>query len=146
MAILVIFRLEERIAQRNRLNALHIRIRDKLRINVEKHRHIHRFARIQPLLLEAKALDLAKVRRHLSWRDRVCCDPDDVFVGLVRRGVERQRGFAGQNAHFALLRDKLPGQDVRHRAIERYTDPRVILHRLQALGRVAIQVSAAVCR
>lgn len=68
MPILIILRLEERITQGNRLYTLHVRIRHKLRINVKEHRHIHRLARIQPLLLKAKALNLTKVRCNLAWR------------------------------------------------------------------------------
>lgn len=69
MAILVIFRLEEGIAQRHCLDALHIRIRHKFGVNVEKYGHVHRLTRIQSLLLEAKALNLTEVWRYLSGRD-----------------------------------------------------------------------------
>lgn len=109
MPILIILSLEKRITQRHRLNPLHIDIRDKLRINIKKHGHIHRLARIQPLLLEAKALDLAEIRRHLAGRHRVRGHADDVLVGLVGRRVEGQRGFAGQDADFALLGHEFPG-------------------------------------
>ena len=109
MPILIIPRLKKRITQRNRLNPLHIRIHHEFRINIKKHRHIDRLPRIQPLLLEAETLDLAKVRRHLARRYAVGCDADDVFGGLVGGCVECERGFAGEDAHFALLGDEFPG-------------------------------------
>ena len=95
MPVLIILRLEKCIAQRNSLDSLHINVRHEFRIDIEENRHIHRLARIQPLLLKAKALDLAEIWRHLSRRYRVCCNPNDIFVRLVGRGVERQGGFAG---------------------------------------------------
>jgi hypothetical protein len=94
MTILVILGFEKRITQRHCLDPLHIRVHDKLGINVKEHRHIHRLARIQTLLLEAKALDLAKVRRNLARCDTVCRNANDIFAGLVGRGVESQCRFA----------------------------------------------------
>jgi hypothetical protein len=79
MSFLIIPRLEKRITQRHRLNALHIRIHNKLGVNVKEHRHIHRLARIQSLLLEAKALDLAKIWRYLAGRHAVRCHANNVF-------------------------------------------------------------------
>jgi hypothetical protein len=120
MPILVILRLEESITQRNRFNPLHIRIHNKLRVNVKENRHIHCLASIQPLLLETKALNLAKVRCHLARRHTVGCDADNVFAGLVGRSVEGERGFARQDANFALLRCEFPWQHVGHGAVEGY--------------------------
>jgi len=110
---------EKRVIQRNRLDSLHIRIRDKLGINVEEHRHIDRLASIQPLLLEAETLNLAEIRRHLRRRHAVRRNPYDIFCrALVRRSVERQRRLAGQHSHFALLWRELPRQDIGGRAGE----------------------------
>jgi hypothetical protein len=86
--ILIIPRLKKRITQRDRFNTLHIRIHDKLGINIKENRHIHRLARIQPLLLKTKTLYLAEIRRHLARRHAVGCDADDVFGGLVGCRVE----------------------------------------------------------
>ena len=80
MPILVVLGLEEGIAERDRLDALHVDIRDKLRINVKEHWHIDSLASIQSLLLETEALDLTEVWRHLTWRYRVCRDSNDVLV------------------------------------------------------------------
>jgi len=122
MPVLIIFRFEECITERNLLNALHIDIIHKLRINVKENRHIDRLARIQPLLLEAEALDLAEILRHLSRGNTVCRNTDDVLVRGVRRRVECQRRLSGQHAHFSLLRDKFPGKDVGDGAIEGHAD------------------------
>lgn len=105
---------KERIAQRHLLNAPHVRIIDKVRVDVEEHRHIHRLARIQPLLLKAEALDLAEIRRNLARRHAVCRYPDDILVALVRRRVERQRRLAWEHLDLALLRREFPREYVRH--------------------------------
>lgn len=80
MPILVVLRLKECVTECDRLNTLHVDIRNKLRVNVEEDWHVDRLTSIQPLLLETKALDLTEVRRYLSWCHRVCCDTDDVLV------------------------------------------------------------------
>lgn len=95
MPLRIVLCLEESIAQCHRLYPLHVYVACKLGVNVEEHGHIHRLARVQPLLLKAKALDLGKVRRHLPWRYAVRRHPDDVLLRRVRRGVEGQRSLAG---------------------------------------------------
>jgi hypothetical protein len=137
MPILVIPRLEKRITQRNRLDALHVRIHDKLWIDVEKHGHIDRLAGIQPLLLEAEALDLAEVRRHLARGHAVRRHADDVLGGLVGRRVEGECGLARQHPDFALLRREFPGEHVGYRAVEGYAQAGVVLDGAEALGGVA---------
>lgn len=109
---------EERITQGHRLNPPHLRITRKLRIDEKEDRHIHRLPRRQPLLLEAKTLDLAEVRRHLPGTDAVGRHPDDVFGRGVGGGVEREGGFSGQDPHFALLRREFPGEDVGDGGVE----------------------------
>jgi hypothetical protein len=79
MSIFIVLRLEESITQCNRLNTLHIDVLCKLRIDVEEDWHIHCFSCIQSLLLEAKALNLAKVRGDLSGRNRIGGYANDVF-------------------------------------------------------------------
>lgn len=142
MPILIILRLEERVTQRHSLNPLHVDVVHKVRINIEENRHVHCLARIQPLLLKAKTLNLAEIRRHLPRRDRVRSHSDDILVRLVGRGVESQRGLARENTHFALLWNELPGQDVRDRAVEGDADARVVFDGLEALGGVAGSVAA----
>lgn len=94
MPILVVLGFEKRITQRHCLDPFHIWIHDKFRINVEEHGHVHRLACIQTLLLEAEALDLAEVRRHLARRDAVRRNTNDIFARLVGRGVKSERRFA----------------------------------------------------
>jgi hypothetical protein len=142
MPVLIVLGLEKRVTQRHSLNPLHVDIVHKVGVNIEENRHIDRLARVQPLLLKAEALNLAEIRRHLPRRDRVCGNSDDILIRLVGRGVERERGFARENTHFALLGNELPGQDVRDRAVEGDADARVILDGLEALGGVAGSVAA----
>jgi len=82
------------IIQRYRLNALHIRIIHKIRINIKKHRHIHSLPSIQSLLLKAETLNLAEIWRHLSRTDTVGRHTNDVRIRIICCGVERQRSFA----------------------------------------------------
>ena len=111
---------EERVVQGNGIDALHRRILQELRIDVEEHRHIHRLTLVQPLLLETKALNLAEVRRNLCWCDAICRHSDDIFLfTLVRSSVESQRSFPGQDTHFSLLRRELPRQYIRSAPSER---------------------------
>lgn len=104
---------EESIIQRNSINPPHTRIPQKLRINIKENRHIHRLPLIQPLLLKAKTLYLAKIRRHLRRRHTIRRDADNILLfTLVRGSIEGERGLAGEDADLALLRGELPGQDV----------------------------------
>lgn len=142
MAILIILRLKKRIIQRYSLNPLHIDIIHKLGINIKENRHIHRLARVQPLLLKTKALNLGKILRHLTRRNGVCGYADDVFVRLVCGGVEGEGGFTGQDADFALLGDEFPGEDVGDGAVEGYADAGDVGDGFEALGGVAVGVCA----
>ena len=145
MPILVILCLEKCITQRNRLNTLHIRVRDKLGIDIKEDGHIDCLSRIQPLLLKAEALDLAEIGRYLARSDRVCCYTNNVFGRFVRGRVKSQGGFAGQHADFALLRDKLPGKHVGDGAVKGDADAGVVDHRLETLGGVDAAVAAVGC-
>lgn len=118
MSTLIIFRFEKSITQRQLLNASHIRIIHKIRIDIEEHWHVHRLPSIQPLLLKAETLDLAEVRCDLARRDAVCRHPNDILVTLIRSRVERKRRLAGENLHLALLRYEFPRQHVGHRSVE----------------------------
>ena len=80
---------EKSIIQSNSINALHIRIPQKFRINVEEHGHIHRLAFIQSLLLETETLYLAEVRRYLRGCDAVRCNTYYIFLfTLIRSCIE----------------------------------------------------------
>jgi len=87
-------RTEKCVVECDSLYASHVRIIDKLRVNVEKHRHIHRLASIQSLFLKAEALYLGKVWRNLTGRDAVRSYADDIVFGGIRCGVERESCFS----------------------------------------------------
>lgn len=142
MPILVILCLEKRVTQRHSLNPLHIRIGNELRVDVKENRHIHRLPRIQPLLFEAKTLDLAEIRGNLAGRNRVRRHADDVLGRLVRRRVESQCRFAGEDADFALLRHKFPREHVGDGAVEGYADAGVVGYWFEALGGVDAGIAA----
>jgi len=113
MTILIILCFEESVIQRYSIDPLHSRILQELGIDIEEDGHVDRLAFIQPLLLEAEALDLAEIRRHLRGRHAVRRHAYDVFrLRVVRCSVERQRRLTWQHAHFSLLGYEFPGQDV----------------------------------
>ena len=87
-------RTEKCVVECDSLDASHVRIIDKLRVNVEKHWHIYRLASIQSLLFKAKALYLRKVRCNLAGCDTVRSDADDIVFGGIGCGVERQGCFS----------------------------------------------------
>lgn len=80
--------------QRHRLNLANGRIVHKFWINIEEHRHVHRLTRLQPLLLKAKALDLAEIRRNIPRRDGVRRHANQILGALILRLVERQSRLA----------------------------------------------------
>lgn len=94
MTILVVFGLEKCITQCNCLDVLHVDIPSKLGVDVKEYGHVDCLACIQPLLLEAKALDFAEIWRYLSRRHRVGRYSDDIFGRGVCCGIESERGFA----------------------------------------------------
>lgn len=79
---------EKSVRQSNRINPPHIRVRRKIWVDKEENWHIYRFAGIELLLLETETLDLAEIRRHLTRRDAVCCDSDNIRGAFVRGSVE----------------------------------------------------------
>lgn len=109
---------KEGIVESYGLDTPHIQVVQQIGVQVEKDRHVHRLAGVQPLLLEAEALDLAEIRSALSRSDAVCRDTNDVLVALVRRCIEGQGGLAGQDTDLALLRYELPGQHVGNGGVE----------------------------
>lgn len=121
-------------------------ISGELWVNVKEDRHINGFSCIQSLFLETKALNLAEIWRDLARCDRVCGYTDYVFFGGIGRGVESECRFAGQDAHFALLRNKFPRKYVANGAIEGYTNSRMGLYRFEALGGVECGIAAMRCR
>lgn len=136
MPIFIISRLKKRIAQRNLLNPPHIWVIRKIRIDIKEHRHIHRLPSIQPLLLEAKTLNLREILRHLSRRHAIRRHPNDILIRLICRGIERQCSLTRQDFHLALLRREFPGQDVGYGAVESYADAFGIRDGLEALRGV----------
>lgn len=70
---------------------------------------------------KTKALDLAEIWSHLSRGDAVSSDSDDILLALVRCRIKGQSSLPRENPNFTLLRCEFPRQDIRHRAVERYT-------------------------
>jgi hypothetical protein len=105
---------KESIAQRHGINPFHRGVIAKFGIYKEENRHINGLTGIELLLLEAKALNLAKVRCHLSGGNRVRGYADDITLAHICRRIKRQRRLAGQHPNLPLLRRKLPFQDVRN--------------------------------
>ena len=85
---------EKCIRKRDSVNLVHGWIIHKVRINEKKYRHIYRLPRIQPLLLKAETLNLAKIRRHLCRRHTVRSHAYNIFTAFVRGGVKGKSGFA----------------------------------------------------
>lgn len=127
---------KECITQSNLLDPLHIRIIHKVRINVEENRHIHRLARIQPLLLKTKTLDLTEIGRYLCGRHAVCGNAYDVSIALVHCGEESQRCFPRKDSDLALLWRELPWQDIGHVPFEGNSESARIGNWLQPLRRI----------
>lgn len=134
--ISIVFGLEESIAQRNSINAPHVRILDEIWIDEEENRHVHRLARVQPLLLKTETLNLAKVWRHLRRCDRICRHSYDIGLGLVGRSVESERCLARKDADLSLLGSEFPGKNIRDAAIKGDSEATVVLDRAQAFGWV----------
>lgn len=136
---------EKRIAKRDLVDASHVHVVEQVRVEVEEDGHVDRLAGVEPLLLEAEALDLAKVRGRLAGRDAVRGDADYVLVRLVGGRVERERRLPGQHADLALLRGELPGQRVGHGGVESDADARCRRHGPQALRGVVREVVRVDC-
>lgn len=108
--LIIVFRLEERIAQCNQIDLSHSRIIANVRVNEEEYRHIDRFSSIQFLFIEAETLNFGEIRRCDIGCDIVRRDADDVFFTQIGGGVESKRRFAGKNSDLPLLRRELPLQ------------------------------------
>lgn len=70
----------EHVRQHDFPHVLHVAVVHKLRIEVEKDRHVHLLAWPQLLLLEAEALDLVEVLAHLCGRHVVYRHAGDSFI------------------------------------------------------------------
>lgn len=134
---------KEGITQRDSLNALHVQIIQQIGIEIEEDGHVHRLARIQPLLLKAETLDLAEIRRTLRRRHAVRRHANDVAVAVVGRRVKGQRRLAGEHADLALLGGELPGEDVGGGGVEGDSDTFGVLDGDDALGDVFVVGSGA---
>lgn len=105
---------EKRIRQCDCIYFCHRGIVDKVRIDEEENRHINSFPGVEPLLFEAKALNFAKIRRHLRWSNTIGSDPNNVLGALVRCRIKSERCFPRQNSDFSLLWCELPGHYIRY--------------------------------
>lgn len=127
---------EKRITQRNSLHPTHIQIRQQIRIQIKKHRHIHRLPRVQPLLLKAKTLNLAEIRRRLRRRHAIRRHPNNILIAKICRRVKSQRRLTGEHAHFALLGGEFPWQDIRDGGVEGDADAFGAFDGFEAVGEV----------
>lgn len=87
-------------------------------------------------------MDLAEIRRHLPRSDRVRSYANDILFRGVGGSVKSQGGLSWKHAHFALLRDELPGKNVRNAAVEGDSDSRVRFDGFEALGGILVGVAA----
>ena len=138
LSVSIIPSLEKSIIERDGLYPLHVEVLEEIRVQVEEDGHVDRLVCLEPLLLEAEALNLAEVGRHLRGCDAVRGDADNVLVGPVGRRVEGQGRLPGEHADLALLGGELPRQEVRHRRRKRHADPLCVRHRLELQGRVRV--------
>ena len=86
---------KEGIRQRYRLDTPHVQVGQKVWVQVEEDRHVHRLPGAQSLLFKAKTLDLAEIGSYLAGCYAVCSDPNDVGIAQVGGCVESKRSFAG---------------------------------------------------
>lgn len=135
---MIISGLEESVAQRHLFNALHIRIIDEVRINIEEDRHIDSLSSVQSLLFEAETLNLGKIRRDLTRSDTVRSNPNDIIVRLIRSSVESERGFSRKDSDFALLGNEFPRKDIRNGPVEGNADALGRSNGSNTLRRIAV--------
>ena len=69
----------------------------KLRIDVEEHGQVNLFMWVQPLLLEAEALNLVKVLASIERNNVVGRDANDCIIRGVGCCVEGERSLAGND-------------------------------------------------
>ena len=76
------------IRQKDVLLACQIRIVVDGRVQVEQERQVHRFLRVEKLILETKTLNLVEVQRRLLWENLVNCQARNRLIRPVIHLVE----------------------------------------------------------
>jgi hypothetical protein len=90
--------LEKRVGERKVVDPFEPRVRGKLRVNVEEHRHVDLLPGPQLLLLKAKALDLVKVEACLLGRYIVGGHPCRPTYTRVNPLWKTHGGLAGRDS------------------------------------------------
>lgn len=83
---------------------------------------------------KAKALNLRKVRRHLTRCHTVCSNTNDILITHVLRLIERQCCLTGQYSDLPLLGRKLPFKHVGYRGVESDAETLGMLPRYKLFG------------
>lgn len=94
------------------------------------------------MFLEAEALDLAEVRGTLPRCHTVGSHSNDVLVARVGSLVKGQRCLAREDADFALLGNKLPGENVGDGGVECNFDSRGVFDGNDSTRKVAFIAGA----
>src|SRR5258708_29494156 len=118
LGLLGIARAEERVGERDRVEIPHFRIVCQLRIDKENKRHVDFLMAVEPLLIEAKTLDLveidaARLRRHIERRAS-----GDRLIAEILGGEEYELLLPKVDPHLALHRFESPPQARRHRCVQ----------------------------
>src|SRR5258707_12168519 len=108
LGLLGISRAEERVGERDRVEILHFRIARQRRIDKENKRHVDFLMTVEPLLIEAKTLDLIEIdaarrRRHIERRT-----PGNRLVAEILSGEEYALLLSEVDLHLALDRFESP--------------------------------------
>src|SRR6516165_12177967 len=98
--------------------AARFRITRQRRVHEENDGHIDLLMRVEPLLLEAKALDLVEINAGRLGRHHERRMPDDRLIGEVLGREEHELLLAEMNPDLALGRLKAPRQIARDVAVE----------------------------
>src|SRR6516162_1481844 len=111
-------RAEERVGQRDRPDIARFRIARQRRVDEENDGHIDLLMRVEPLLLEAEALDLVEIDAGRLGRHHERRMPDDRLIGEVLGREEHELLLAEMNPDLALGRLEAPRQIARDVAVE----------------------------
>ena len=142
---------EEGVVQHHIAYIAGLTIFEHVLVKEEEHGKVDLLAGEKPLLLEAEALDLGKVRRNPIGDHVVRGNANNILVSHVVRLVECQCRLAWQHVNLALLWRECPGDLVRRVRRKSHTDTlrfplgikRVVVGRCEPRWR---RVSRGVCR
>src|SRR5258708_20035669 len=128
LGLLGIARAEERVGERDRVEIPHFRIVCQLRIDKENKRHVDFLMAVEPLLIEAKTLDLveidaARLRRHIERRAS-----GNRLIAEILGGEEHELLLPEVDLHLALHRFESPRQPRRNVAFEPHCDDLLVCY------------------